>query len=125
MIQSFVIQSWKKAVKLITYIVGVTGVLTVNAMAQYSGVGSANAYNLHSNYHVSFDRPEAWGLKYFASTSLLSGLQPPAPQEGYRVGSVTVGFEAGWLPQLDAGQRRNLHLEAARTVTAAQQRRAG
>ena len=97
------IQSWNRTVNRITYIIGVTSVLTFNAMAQYSGGGSANAYNLHSNYHVSFDRPEAWGLKYFASTSLLSGLQPPAPHEGYRIGSVTVGFEAGWLPQLVVG----------------------
>src|SRR6478672_6953014 len=59
-----------------------------------------------NNYHLGFERPEAWGLKYFASTSLLSGLQPPEPAEGRHVGSVTVGFELGWLPTLDDGQRR-------------------
>lgn len=37
---------------------------------------------------------------------MLSGLQPPAPPEGRRIGSVTVGLELGWLPTLDAGQRR-------------------
>jgi hypothetical protein len=55
---------------------------------------------------VGFERPEAWGLKYFASTTLLSGLQLPEPTEGRRVWSVTVGLETGWLPRLDAGQRR-------------------
>jgi hypothetical protein len=45
-------------------------------------------------------------LKYFASTSLLSGLLPPEPPEGHRFGSITVGFEMGWLPELDEGQRR-------------------
>jgi hypothetical protein len=93
-------------------VIAVTGVLTICAMAQYppgggaSSAGSAGANIVHNNYHVGFDRPEAWGLKYFASTSLLSGLQPPEPAEGHRIGSVTVGFEVGWLPTLDAGQRR-------------------
>ncbi|MBV9303394.1 MAG: hypothetical protein JOY53_14880 [Acidobacteriaceae bacterium] len=55
--------------------------------------------------HIGFDRPEAWGLKYFASASLLSGLQPPEAPEGYRTGSVNIGFEIGWIPALDAGQQ--------------------
>src|SRR5712691_11447028 len=94
-------------------VMGVAGVLTMNAMAQYGGGGgtgaggaAAGAYRFQNNYHVGFDRPEAWGLKYFASTSLLSGLQPPEPAEGHRIGSITVGFELGWLPTLDEGQRR-------------------
>jgi hypothetical protein len=45
-------------------------------------------------------------LKYFASTTLLSGLQPPAPAEGYRPGSVSLAIETGGLPTLDDGQRR-------------------
>ena len=113
----------KKAIGMFVCVVGVTGVLTVNAMAQYggggggttgggtaaggtTGAGVAGAYNFHNNYHLGFDRPEAWGLKYFASASLLSGLQPPEPPEGRRIGSLTLGFELGWLPALDAGQRR-------------------
>ena len=91
-----------------------------STMAQYGGggsggtgvvggavgavVSSANSFN--NNYHISFNRPEAWGLKYFASTSLLNGLQPPEPPEGQRFGSVTLGLETDWLPSLDAGQRR-------------------
>ena len=74
--------------------------------AEQPAGATAGAHNLNNNYHVGFDRPEAWGLKYFASTSLLSGLQLPEPPEGHRIGSITVGFEAGWLPALDAGQRR-------------------
>jgi hypothetical protein len=81
----------------------VTGVLTGKAAAQNGG-SAANTFG--KNYHVSFDRPEGWGLKYFASTTLLSGLQPPDPLEGRRIGSVTVGLELGWLPTLDAGQTR-------------------
>jgi hypothetical protein len=113
--------------KFIVCVTGIAGLLAVNAMAQYgggsggtgggttvggttgggtSGGGATTGYNFHSNYHVGFDRPEAWGLKYFASSTLLSGLQPPEPDEGYHTGSVSVAVELGWLPTLDAGQQR-------------------
>src|SRR5215471_134296 len=78
-------------------VMALTSMVTTNAAAQY---------NLHNNYHVGFDRPEAWGLKYFASSTMLSGLTPPESEEDRRLGSVTLGFEIGWLPTLDAGQRR-------------------
>src|SRR5438067_657390 len=68
----------KESVRVFVLVAGVTGLLAVNAMAQYSGggggttgatpVATTGAYNLHNNYHLGFDRPEAWGLKYFAST---------------------------------------------------------
>src|SRR5690348_5421263 len=55
------------------------------------GGGATAGYAFNSNYHVSFNRPEAWGLKYFASSTLLSGLNPDPPSpEGRRFGSVTV-----------------------------------
>ena len=85
--------------KGLNYSIGTIFLLTISAAAQTPG-------GLNNNYHISFDRPEAWGLKYFASASLLSGLQPPEPAEGHKVGSVSVGFEAAWLPHLDAGQRK-------------------
>lgn len=68
--------------------------------------GAAAGYNFHQNYHVGFDRPEAWGLKYFASASLLSGLPPGDPWTERKVGSVNIAFEADWLPMLDSGQER-------------------
>jgi len=71
-----------------------------------SGAAAVGPTTYNANYHLGFDRPEAWGLKYFASTSLMSGLQPAEPLEGYRVGTVTVAFEVGWVPTLDAGQMR-------------------
>lgn len=81
---------------------------TAGGGAPTRGGGSTSAvsqYNFHTNYHIGFDRPEAWGLKYFASTSLLSGL-PVIETEEHHVGSISVGLEAGWLPSLDAGQRQ-------------------
>jgi hypothetical protein len=113
----------KKALgKLVSILfVSIAGVsaLSVNAMAQYAGggIGGARAaaataggatagFNFNSTYHVGFDRPEAWGLKYFASTTLLSGLQPPEQTEGPHFGSVSIAFELGSLPTLDAGETR-------------------
>jgi len=71
-----------------------------------AGGGPTGVYNFNSTYHKGFNSPEAWGLKYFASTSMLSGLQPPESSEGHHVGSISVGLEMGWLPTLDAGQRQ-------------------
>jgi len=91
------------------------GMITVVATAQYGGgtsgaasttTGATGAYALHNNYHIGFERPESWGLKYFSSMSLLSGLPAVPPPEGYHVGSITVGLETDWIPNLDAGQQR-------------------
>jgi hypothetical protein len=81
---------------------GIGLLLTAPAMAQ----AGRSTTVFTDNEHIGFDRPEAWGLKYFASISSLSGLPIPEPEEGYHAGSVSVGFELGWIPALDAGQRR-------------------
>lgn len=100
------------------FVFGIAAILTSTAFAQYgggttaggttttAGAGSANVAGLHNNYHIGFDRPEAWGLKYFSSASLLSGLPAPPPPEGAHFGTITVSLEMDWLPQLDAGQQR-------------------
>ena len=98
------------------FALGVFGMLAGTAGAQYAGGtaggGGAKAAagggpaKLDNNYHIGFERPEAWGLKYFASSSLLGGLPAPPPGEDYRFGAITVGLEMDWLPQLDAGQQR-------------------
>ncbi len=95
------------------YAIGLLGMAAHSANAQYSGgttgsmpgaAGGGAVFN--NNYHIGFDRPEAWGLKYFASASLLSGLPAPPSPEGTRFGAVSVSLELDWLPQLDAGQQR-------------------
>jgi hypothetical protein len=71
-----------------------------------AGTGAA-ASGAVSNQHLSFERPDAWALKYFASATMLSGLQPPdAWPESRRFGSITVGLELGWMPTLSADQER-------------------
>src|SRR5436853_7928930 len=53
--------------------------------------------------HLTFARPEAWAMKYFASTTLLNGLEMP---DGRRPGTIIVGAEVGWLPRLTTAQQR-------------------
>jgi hypothetical protein len=52
---------------------------------------------------LEFDRPEAWALKYFISTTALSGLEVP---EETRPGSIGLGIESGWIPTLTDAQQR-------------------
>jgi hypothetical protein len=52
--------------------------------------------------HLTFDRPEAWALKYFTSATLLAGLDT---WEDTPPGSVAIGLEGGWLPRLSAAQQ--------------------
>lgn len=97
------------AIPIVVRVVAMASVLTVSAIAQNTGsTGAAipGVTRFGNNYHVGFERPEAWGLKYFTSTTLLSGLQPPERTEDHRVGAVTVGIELGWVPTLDEGQMR-------------------
>jgi hypothetical protein len=52
---------------------------------------------------VSFDRPEAWGMKYFASLALPGGFAAPRRLDA---GRLELGIELGQLPHLDAEERR-------------------
>jgi hypothetical protein len=52
---------------------------------------------------LSFDRPEAWAMKYFTSVTLLSGLRVP---DAAPAGTVLIGAELGWVPHLSTDQQR-------------------
>lgn len=52
---------------------------------------------------VSFDRPEAWAMKWFTSVTLFTSLAPPRTREA---GSVDLAFELDWIPSLTEDQRR-------------------
>jgi hypothetical protein len=56
-----------------------------------------------STDRLKFDRPEAWALKYFVSSTMLSGLDVPG---NHQPGSISIGLEAGWLPALSPAQQR-------------------
>jgi hypothetical protein len=87
--------------RLFVCLAGVACVLTGDAFAQERVNAPAR--------HVRFDSPEGWALKYFTSATLLSGLQPPETEDREaprRFGSVTLGVELGWLPELSAERAR-------------------
>jgi opacity protein-like surface antigen len=52
---------------------------------------------------LEFDRPEAWGMKYYASLGLLTSMGAP---ERRAPGEVVVGFEGASVPQLSDEERR-------------------
>jgi opacity protein-like surface antigen len=52
---------------------------------------------------LDFDRPESWGMKYYASLALLSSMGVP---EKRAAGTVDLGFEGGYVPQLSDEERR-------------------
>ena len=52
---------------------------------------------------LDFDRPESWGMKYYASLALLTSMGVP---EKRAAGSVDLGFEGSYVPQLSDDERR-------------------
>jgi opacity protein-like surface antigen len=51
---------------------------------------------------LDFDRPESWGMKYYTSLALLSGMGVPQERTA---GAVELGFEGGYVPQLTDTER--------------------
>lgn len=49
------------------------------------------------------ERPEAWAMNYFTSATLLSGLSVPRSRAP---GSIEIGAELDWIPQLSSAQQR-------------------
>lgn len=52
---------------------------------------------------ISFDRPEAWALKYFAAVSTFTPLQAPRERAP---GAIELSLEGGWVPYLSESERR-------------------
>jgi len=52
---------------------------------------------------LTFDRPEAWGMKYYASLALLTSMGAP---ERRAPGEIVIGFEGASVPQMSDEQRR-------------------
>ena len=53
--------------------------------------------------NLDSDRPEAWAMNYYSSISLLSGLGTPFSRDP---GSIEIGAEIQWIPQLSKSMRR-------------------
>lgn len=52
---------------------------------------------------LDFDRPESWGMKYYASLALLTSMGVP---ERRAAGQVDLGFEGAYVPQMSDEERR-------------------
>ena len=52
---------------------------------------------------LDFGRPESWGMKYYASLALLTGMGAPQKRAA---GVIELGFEGGYVPQLSDAERR-------------------
>jgi opacity protein-like surface antigen len=52
---------------------------------------------------LDFGRPESWGMKYYASLAVFSGMGAP---QATAAGDVALGFEGGNVPQLSDAERR-------------------
>lgn len=73
----------------------------ISCLLMLALAGHADAQT--SAEHLTFDRPEAWALKYFTSATLLTGLNTPDEDQA---GAIALAFEAGWLPTLSTAQQR-------------------
>jgi hypothetical protein len=52
---------------------------------------------------LDFDRPESWGMKHYASLTLLTGMGVPRKRAA---GALELGFEGAYVPQLSDAERR-------------------
>jgi len=52
---------------------------------------------------LDFDRPESWGMKYYASLALLTSMGVPEKRAG---GTIDLGFEGSYVPQMSDEERR-------------------
>jgi len=52
---------------------------------------------------LDFDRPESWGMKYYASLALLTSMGVPQRRAA---GQIDLGFEGGYVPQMSDAERR-------------------
>ena len=52
---------------------------------------------------LDFDRPESWGMKYYASLALFTSMGVPDKRTG---GTIDLGFEGSYVPQMSDEERR-------------------
>ena len=73
-------------------------------MLAIGSVGVARAQEVITDReHLAFDRPEAWALQYFTSTTFLTPFESAAPEAP---GDIDVQIEAGWIPSLSPAQQQ-------------------
>jgi len=73
----------------------------ITLLIAFSFVFSEQALGAKEN--LDSDRPEAWAMNYYSSISLLSGLGTPFSRDP---GSIEIGAEIQWIPQLSKSLRQ-------------------
>lgn len=79
----------------------VAGILSLMLLASASV--RAQQVVIDETENLAFDRPEAWGMKYYASLGILTSMGAP---ERRAPGEVVLGFEGATVPQLSDEERR-------------------
>ena len=79
----------------------VAGILSLMLLA--SAPVRAQQVVIDETENLAFDRPEAWGMKYYASLGILTSMGAP---ERRAPGEVVLGFEGATVPQLSDEERR-------------------
>lgn len=82
---------------------GAAALCLVLVLALCLGSPAAAQDVIRDDEDLDFDRPEAWAMKYFTSTSLFTGFGVP---ERRVAGSLEVGVGFGWIPELDEDERQ-------------------
>ncbi len=85
--------------RLFSLVASIAGAL--GASVTLAPAGAQLVLDVEEN--LSFDAPESWAMKYFASVALPTGLGAP---EARPAGSVEVALEGGHVPQLSEAERR-------------------
>jgi opacity protein-like surface antigen len=73
------------------------------ALAVLSAAPARAQFVVAETETLDFDRPESWGMKYYASLALLTSMGVPQKRAA---GSLDLGFEGGYVPQLSDEERR-------------------
>jgi len=84
------------------WIAAVAAVCAVLAPAWSTPAAAQMQMVMPPTEQLPFTRPESWVLAHFDAATLLSGLPTPSAKPW----SIAAGLELGWLPPLDATQRR-------------------
>ncbi len=78
-------------------------ILLAVALAAAAPVPARAQLVLAETETLDFDRPESWGMKYYASLAVLTGMGVP---EKRAAGEIDLGLEGDYVPQLSDAERR-------------------
>jgi hypothetical protein len=76
--------------------------LAICSFVALAGAAVVTPQLINPIQHLDFDRPESWGMKYFASATLMNGLGAP---RRLRFGEMRVALQGAWIPFVSDSQR--------------------